>query len=546
MARVFARLKLSLIAGGLRGAGGGARLAGLVIAAVGSLVAMPLGFGLLAAQHGRPDAGGTAVVAFTSIALLWLVLPIMTFGADDTLDPARLALLPLRPAALARGLFAAALIGFGPLVTTALLLGAVVAVASGPASALVGLAAVAVELGLCIAGSRAVVTALSGTLRSRRGRDLGILAGGVLSLGLFAANQAISRAIARGGSLRVGAAAGSLGAVLRWTPPGMTAHAIADAAAGRYGTAAADLAAGAGAVAVLGWAWTAGLRRALETPDASTQLRRDSQPPAGLRRVAAALPLSGGDRTGPNLASRVWSNRALNAAGRELRYLRRDPRRKQQLVSLAIPIFLIVANGAGRHAGLPAWPAVLAGLFAGMFSSANQFGVDGVGLWLNVAATQRWQDLRADIAGKNLAGALMTVPVFGVLYLILGVAVHDVASATVAFATLVCALGASGSVAAVISVLLPVPFPERRSSSYSGPGVGQGCLAAVATFAGLGVAALALVPVFVAEAALPGRAWLLVAGPAYGAALLWLGRGIAAVVGFRRLPEILAIVTRPI
>jgi len=408
---------------------------------------------------------------------------------------------------------------------------------------LAGLAAVAVELGLCIAGSRAVVTALSATLRSRRGRDLGILAGGVLSLGFFAANQAVSRSIAGGGLGlgHIGAAAGSLGSALRWTPPGMTAHAIADASAGRYGTAAADLAAGAVAVALLWLAWIVGLRRALETPDASTQLRRDSRSPAGLRRLAAALVPSGGDR-----ASLAWSSRALNAAGRELRYLRRDPRRKQQLVTLAIPVFIIVANSASRHSGLPTWPAVLAGLFAGLFSSANQFGVDGVGLWLNVAATSRWQDLRADIAGKNLAGALLTLPVFGVLYLILGVAVHDGAGAAVAFAALTCALGASGGVAAVISVLLPVPFPERRSSAYSGPGVGQGCLAALATFAGLAVAALALVPVFVAEAALPGRAWLLLAGPAYGAALLWLGRRIAATVGFRRLPEILAVVSRPI
>jgi ABC-2 type transport system permease protein len=543
VARLFARLKLSLIAGGMRGAGGAARLAGLVIAAIGSLVVMPLGFTVLAAQHGRPDATGAAVLAFTTVALLWLMLPIMTFGADDTLDPARLALLPLRPAVLARGLFAAALIGFGPLVTTVILLGAVVAVASGPASALAGLAAVAVELGLCIAGSRAVITALSATLRTRRGRDLGILAGGMLSLGFFAANQALSRSIASGGLglWRISPAVESLGSVLRWTPPGMTAHAIADASAGRYATAAAELAVGAGAVALLCFAWIVGLRRALETADASTQPRPDVRSPTGLRRVVAGLLPSGGQWAGL-----AWSSRALNAAGRELRYLRRDPRRKQQLVTLAIPVFLIVANSVGRHSELPTWPAVLAGLFAGLFSSANQFGVDGVGLWLNVAATSRWQDLRADIAGKNLAGALMTLPVFGVLYLILGVTVHDGAGAAVAFAALACALGASGGVAAVISVLLPVPFPERRSSAYSGPGVGQGCLAALATFAGLGVAALTVLPVFLAEAALPSRAWLLLIGPAYGATVLWLGRRIAAEVGFRRLPEILAVVSRPI
>jgi ABC-2 type transport system permease protein len=174
VARLFIRLKLSLITGGLRGAGGTARVVGLVIAIVGALWAMPFGFGLLALQHGKPDAVNVAVVAFTGVALGWLVLPMATFGADETLDPARLTLLPLRPVALARGLLAAALTGIGPILTFVVLLGAVVALADGPVSALVGILAVLIELGLCVAGSRALITALSGLLRSRRGRDLGV------------------------------------------------------------------------------------------------------------------------------------------------------------------------------------------------------------------------------------------------------------------------------------------------------------------------------------------------------------------------------------
>src|ERR1019366_8394995 len=63
--------------------------------------------------------------------------------------------------------------------------------------------------------------------------------------------------------------------------------------------------------------------------------------------------------------------------------------------------------------------AVYGGIIAGI-QSANQFGQDGGALWLNVAATSRPQDLRADLAGKNLASAVIAMPIFAVLYTCLG------------------------------------------------------------------------------------------------------------------------------
>ncbi|HEX9035226.1 MAG TPA: hypothetical protein VF834_25570 [Streptosporangiaceae bacterium] len=613
MARLFIRLKLSLIAGGLRGAGGTARIVGLIVAIVGALWAMPLGFGLLALQHGRPDAVNVAVAVFTGVALGWLVLPMATFGADETLDPARLMLLPLRPVPLARGLLAAALTGIGPILTFVVLLGAVVALADGPGSALVGILAVLIELGLCVAGSRALITALSGLLRSRRGRDLGVLIGALLTLALFGTNMAFQHSLIRSGGHSpsgLGLAVTSAASVARWAPPGMAAHAIADAAAGRYGAAALGLGASAATVALLIGVWILALRRALERPDTSTAVRdRGRGRGKSAERAMAARPAPVGsgaadprvadprvadlgvaDRrmadpqatgqraTGQRatylrlagLLARGRASRAVNAAGRELRYYLRDPRRKQQLVSLAMPVFLILANsrltlsgpgtgtvagnavgtavraGAGSAAvpGLPVWPAVLGGAIAGTFSSANQFGIDGPALWMNVVATARWQDLRADIAGKNLAGAVITVPVFAALYAAIGAITGNGASAAVAFAMAICALGATSAVSTVISVLLPVPVPERRSSAFGGGGVGQGCLASLTTFAGLGVAVAAMIPVFVLHSVV--GAWLLVIAPCYGAALAWAGRRAAAVLGFRRLPEVLAIVARTV
>jgi ABC-2 type transport system permease protein len=181
-----------------------------------------------------------------------------------------------------------------------------------------------------------------------------------------------------------------------------------------------------------------------------------------------------------------------------------------------------------------------------LFSSANQFGIDGSAAWIPFSATSRWQDLRDDLAGKSLAGAVLTVPVFALLYLVLGVLRHDARGAAIAFALAICACGTSSAVATIISVLLPVAIPERRSSAFGGGGAGQGCLAAVATFAGLGVALALMTPIFVAWAMLHSGVWLLLAGPGYGAVAAWAGRIVAARVGFRRLPEMLAVVSRAV
>ncbi len=216
-----------------------------------------------------------------------------------------------------------------------------------------------------------------------------------------------------------------------------------------------------------------------------------------------------------------------------------------------MPVVLIVVNspvalgghGAAGHQALSAWPAVLGGVLAGMFSSANQFGMEGSSLWMNVVATSRWQDLRADIAGKNLAGAAVTVPVFAVTYAALGWLSGDGAGAAAAFALLVCAVCATSAVVAMVSVLLPVPVPERRTA-FGGGGAGQGCLSGLATFASLGVAVALMTPVFVVQAVAHPGAWLLVIAPGYGVVLAWAGRRVAALAGYRRLPELLAAVSR--
>ena len=72
------------------------------------------------------------------LVLGWLLLPLVFFGVDETLDPARFALLPLSRRTLVTGLFAAALISvpvFAVLVAVAgLVVSAALLGGAGPAS----------------------------------------------------------------------------------------------------------------------------------------------------------------------------------------------------------------------------------------------------------------------------------------------------------------------------------------------------------------------------------------------------------------------------
>ena len=66
------------------------------------------------------------------------------------------------------------------------------------------------------------------------------------------------------------------------------------------------------------------------------------------------------------------------------------------------------------------------------------------------------------------------------------------------------------------------------------------------TLGGLVAALVMLVPVFVLIALWHAPLLVGVLMVGYGAALAWAGRWIAAVIGFRRMPEMLAQVSRPV
>ncbi|MDQ1681952.1 MAG: type transport system permease protein, partial [Frankiaceae bacterium] len=266
MVGLFVRLKLRLLANGLRM--GAAYVTGFVLISVLGVLASLLAAAALAASDNN-----TAVFLYTAIFGAWVVLPVVMSAADETLEPSRLLVFPITGREKARGFFVAAFVGIGPAVSTIALAGSVVGAGAVQLVA-VALVAAVLELMLCVSASRALTTTLSGVLRSRRGRDLA--AGAVVLVGLLPVlgNVLIGRLL-KGATPNEGTA--RLAAGMRWTPPGMAAHAIGDAAAGRWLAVAGELALVAVCVGLLVACWLRGLGRITVTHDASSSTVRDGR-----------------------------------------------------------------------------------------------------------------------------------------------------------------------------------------------------------------------------------------------------------------------------
>jgi ABC-2 type transport system permease protein len=461
MARHFARLKLALLVGSLK-VGGWQQVIGLII---GAILALPLaagGFLSLAALRAAPDdvAEAVAVVGFVFLAVAWALLPLLTFAADSAMDPAKLVLLPLRPRELAIGLFVASCVGLPPLATLVALSGAVVGFApAGPGLAAV-VAAVLLEFALCVLAARALTTALSRWLRSRRVRDLTIV---VVSLGALALNLGIQVLVRSTRPARLADLdwLRSLGRALGWLPPGLAARAMATV--GRGGSLPAallELAAAAATALLLAWWWHASLRRVLTTVEPSGQPSRAGTAEVGLypRAVRRLLPL---DRRGA-------------MAAKDLRYFARHPRLRVLWLTAAVfavvlPGFLLVSrNGPSELAALGA----LASLYMLNSGALNQFGADGPAYWTNVAAGG---GSRADLVGKNLALALPAFALVSVVSVALTAAGGGLVYLPVTLCMAAGILGIMLGVANYVSIRFPFAVANVSSNVWASQGAGAGC-----------------------------------------------------------------------
>ena len=521
MVALFVGLKWRLLTARLRSATPARRAVTLVGLVVVMLVAAGLAVGLAALRTVPAVALTTGAVLLASQLVAWMLTPLIAFGVDETLDPQRFALLPLRRRDLLRGLTASAMIGWLPAVNAILLIGVAVMVSPSWAVLPVALVCMALQLLLLITLSRAASTALAGLMSTRRGRDLGMIVGFGVFVLYFAASLTLGQVSAGAG---FGDGVSTAGRILGWTPPGALVRIPTAVHDGDLGAAAMLLAIALAGIALGLWWWGRALRRSLESGSSLTESSSSAR---------------GGHDFGP-----AGGGTARVVADRDRLLIWRDPMRR--LPWLMVVVFVVawpflVVRGHGSLFAV-AFGALMSGTQVG-----NQFGVDGSGMWLHLVAIGDRARARAEMVGH-----LLVALVPGSVVVVAGVFVQalvrdDLAWVPAALGLCLASLLASAGLAAYMSAVQPYAMPQQRSSMFASaaPQHKSRSLVVTATvlFGGLGIALPGVVFVVLTVAVAPWWGWVgLVVAPAIAAVATARLIRTASTRYFDEAPEIFAAV----
>ncbi|MBV1853329.1 ABC transporter permease [Catellatospora tritici] len=532
MALTFAKLKLRTLRNGFRGRP--AKIIMFILGLLGALFYGGLTFlvflGAMVSGHEglalAPAYGGTL------LALAWLLMPLVWFGVDETLDPARFALLPIPKLVLLRGLLVGALIGVPAaatlLATSGLAVGA--AIEGGPVAGVVGAVGVLLGLVLCVLMSRAVTSGFARALRARRTRDLAAVVLAVLAASIGPIQYAVNSGAQSIGMDRLQ----SIARVLGWTPFGAPYVVGQDAMAGRWDAVAARLALTVVVIVLLAWWWSTSLESAMVGSagdgGGSAGPARAGTPTARFFRRSRAPRTAYG-------AMRV----------RELRYWLRDARRRAGLITFAVVgVFLPVMLNLGPAAAdgqIPVSMQLLTMVGVGTLASvgiANQFGYDGSAYAAQVVAGIPG---RLELRARAVAYSWFVMPILlGVAALTVVLRGHP-GELPAVLGVQLAAYGTGLACCLHLSVWGAYSLPESQNpfAINTGTGVAKSLFAMAAMITG----PLLAIPVFLLAVlgGSVGSVLALPAGLAYGLGAAWLGALTAGDALDRRQPELLAAVT---
>jgi len=539
-ARHFVRLKLRVMVNGF--AGKGWRILLFVVGIFVGLWFAGSGFLLLAAPgltDNREMAEIAAAFGGGLLVLGWILLPLVFFGVDETLDPARFALLPLHRRTLITGLLAAALVGTPAAATLLATSGLAVSAASLGGWSAGGVAAVGAVAGLlvCVAASRAVTSAFATMLRSRRVRDLAAILLAVSAALLGPLQIAVLGAAERADWDRLAGVARVVG----WTPIAAPYTIGVDLADGRAWAVPVKLLITALTIGALLWWWSASLESAMVGAAS-----------AGPANAARGNPQAAVAQLFPRVARSLRQDRYGALVALHARYWWRDTRRRANLITFAVVgVFVPVMVNVGSRglvdgrADFDASPTVvsLSMLLVGVLAAvtlANQFGFDGSAYAANVIAGVPGRlELRARVA----AFSLYIVPLLVVISIGLALFLREPRWTGLVAGSLFAAYGSGLAVVLFVSILGAYALPETSNpfAINTGAGVAKSLLTVVAMVA----AGIVAIPMVVATALL-GDVWLWLALPVglgYGLGATLLGSYLAGDVLDRRMPELLVAVT---
>ncbi len=536
MAGQLVRLKWRLLVNGVktdrqRAIGLPLTIAGLLAGSIG-----------LASQAIRTAQGleGVALQEYsvwlaTLIWAAWAIIPVLVFPLDETLDPAKFALMPMSNTRLVTGLAGA---GF---VTPTVLIPLVAMVVNllvfpGIAGIIWSLLGSMVLMIHIVLAGLAFSALISAVVRSRRGRDLTVIIVLGLGLGVFAAQQVISTRLGELGM----AGAVTEHALSPWMwilPPTGAQVAVARGAAGDHAFALLALLVSIVWLGVIAWGWRQVINHLVITPEAGG--------PAGSTKMRSFAEAS------------FWSVIGVTAR-KELRYYVRDPRLRMVWTGAVIFLGILAASllfgraTIGNFRALPALvlvsPAVV--LFVGLPVALNQFGWERRAASFLFALPSR---PGAVLMGKNLATTIALLIETFVMALIAAWLTGGWGFLPWVPLIAVTAIGVQLAVGNLASVITPLRLPDMGSDVFSQSSE-QGCLAVISQLVSFSIMGLLMVPIAVAwvlvawnpAAIRDGLGWLTdpvvvsAISVAWGVALYSIGTWGAARLLRRRLPEVLS------
>lgn len=526
MVALLVGLKLSLLRNMMRQSPW--RLVGVVIAIITGLGFLVFGVIGVGAARLLPVEQASLVVVLGGSALIigWMVLPILLFGTDETLDPSRFALLPLSARQLLPGLLAAGVVGVPGVVTIGIAMATVATWSRGLGPALVALFGALLGILIALLSARVLTSALAGLLTSRRFKDLA----GVILLALFMGfalgSNALS-ALAIGEPQDIERRLLGVVAVLGWTPLGWAWSAPVDAASGAPVAAILKLALATILVMILAFLWhhflAVRLTSTVATHSSSVRVRE-----------------------GRTLLDRILPKDAVGAsAAKSLRYWRRDPRYIASIAGVIIaPVAVVLANVF--TAGLGPWlvwmPVVLA--FVVGTSLSQDISYDGSAFWTQISSGIPG---RVDLAGRALAVLVWSVPL--VMVTLIGLTALTDAWAllprTVGLSAAM--LGGGVGVGVWVTAHWQGPAPPPGASPFSSGG-GTSFESFIAVFIGMALSiavALPVIAVVVGAIWLPLLGWVALAlGPVWGVLAVRWGVHLAGARLDARWPEILGKISQ--
>jgi ABC-2 type transport system permease protein len=474
--------------------------------------------GLVALSWTPVEFARTAVVLGGSALILgWIIIPLISTGIDQVLDPSRLITFPIPRRQLLVGLALCGVLGIPGIITT---LGAAATAATWwqhPLAAAAALVCAAIGVLTCVVASRAVI-ALGARLSSgRRFREIG---GIVIFIPLVLLGPII---IATTNGIRGAAdALPGLASSLAWTPIGAVWAVPSDIAMGDPTAAGLHFAIAAATLAALWLLWGWSIERSLAVAP-HTASRRTTTNKLGVFSVVPATP-------------------AGAVAARSLTYWFRDPRYLRSLIIVPlVPALFIFYSSIGNSFGMvnAAGPIVAFLLSLSIFSDVSY---DSTAFAVHVATGIRGV---ADRAGRAAALATFAIPAV-IVITILSVWV------TGSWAMLPGLLGLSLGIllsglglSSVTSARVTIPVPAPGDSPFKSP-PGAGFTTMITSFATWGILGVLILPELIA--AIIGFAtgqvlfgWIaLVLGIGLGCMFTVIGVRVGGGIFDRRAPELLA------